>query len=68
MQTPQDRTYANLEVILEEACKKFPHGGDHSIRKKIAQKLLQSAQQGNSRSSDLSEVARRMLSELTKNP
>lgn len=68
MQTPQDRTYANLEVILEETCKEFPHGGDHSIRKKIAQKLLQSAQQGNRKSSDLSEVARRMLSELTKHP
>jgi hypothetical protein len=68
MQKSQDRTYANLEVILEETCKEFPHGGDHSMRKKIARKLLQSVQQGNRTFSDLSAVARTMLSELTKRP
>jgi hypothetical protein len=55
-------------VILEETCKEFPHGGDHSMRKKIARKLLQSVQQGNRTFSDLSAVARTMLSELTKRP
>jgi hypothetical protein len=68
MQKSQDRTYANLELILEETCKEFPHGGDHSMRKKIAQKLLQSARQGNRTLSDLSAVARTMLSQLTKRP
>jgi hypothetical protein len=35
-----DRTAANLNVVLEDACRVLPHGVDHSFRKKIARKLL----------------------------
>ncbi|MEY9418030.1 hypothetical protein ABIF69_004472 [Bradyrhizobium japonicum] len=38
-----DRTMANLDFVLEEVCRSLPHGGDHELRKQIAEKLLQSA-------------------------
>lgn len=33
-----DRTTANLEVVLEEACRHLRDGGDHETRKHIAKK------------------------------
>jgi hypothetical protein len=38
-----DRTMANLDVVLEEVCRSLPHGGDHQLRKRIAERLLDSA-------------------------
>jgi sirohydrochlorin ferrochelatase len=61
-----DRTKANMDVALEEACRSLPHGGDHALRKKVAQKLLRSAQDGKTTLGELSEVARAALAELTK--
>ena len=61
-----ERTRANLDVALEEACRALPHGGDHALRKKIAQKLLQSARKGDTSLSALSVVARTALLEATK--
>ncbi len=61
-----ERTRANMEVALEEACRELPHGGDHALRKRIALKLLQSARHGNTTLSGLSAVARASLMEATK--
>ncbi len=61
-----ERTRANMEVALEEACRVLPHGGDHNLRKKVAQKLLQSARKGNTTLGGLSAVARTALMEATK--
>ncbi|MBV9461757.1 MAG: hypothetical protein JO141_30160 [Bradyrhizobium sp.] len=61
-----DRTRANMDVALEEACRALPHGGDHNLRKKVAQKLLQSARRGNTTLSGLAVVARTALIEATK--
>jgi hypothetical protein len=58
MKNLNDRTAANLEVVLEDACRVLPHGGDHSFRKKIARKLLRSAQHGQTTPASLSAVAR----------
>ena len=41
------RTAANMDVVLEEVCSDLPHGGDHELRKHIAQTLMQSAKKGN---------------------
>ena len=41
-----DRTMANLDVVLEEVCRSLPHGGDHDLRKAIAEKRLDSALEG----------------------
>ncbi|MBR1067467.1 hypothetical protein ABIF65_007693 [Bradyrhizobium japonicum] len=60
-----DRTKANLDVVLEEVCRPLPHGGDHELRKAIAEKLLASAIEGNRTIGGLTEIAR-ALAELTK--
>src|ERR1700729_4251017 len=38
----EERTTANMDVVLEEVCRSLPHGGDHESRKYIAEKLMQS--------------------------
>jgi len=53
-----DRTTANLDVVLEDACRALPHGGDHSFRKRIARRLLSAARHGNTTLSALTVVAR----------
>jgi hypothetical protein len=66
MKTLDNRTMASLDVALEEACRSLPHGGDHEIRREIAQKLLDCAVQGNKTLSGLTEVARVALAEAIK--
>lgn len=61
-----DRTKANLDVVLAEVCRPLPHGGDHELRKAIAEKLLASAIEGNRTIGGLTEIARVALAELTK--
>jgi hypothetical protein len=55
-----------MDVALEDACRALRHGGDHALRKKIAQKLLQSARKGNTTLGGLELVARTALIEATK--
>ncbi|MCS3892089.1 hypothetical protein M2171_001222 [Bradyrhizobium japonicum USDA 38] len=66
MKAINDRTMANLDVALEEACRSLPHGGDHEIRREIAQKLLEGAVQGNRTLPGLMEIARAALSEAIR--
>jgi hypothetical protein len=61
-----ERTLANLEVVLENTCKGLPNGGDHESRKYIARKLLQSAEQGNHTLGVLGAVAQSALQALSK--
>ena len=60
------RTTANMEVVLEEICRNLPHGGDYERRKRIAQKLLQAARKGNATLDELRTVASRAFFELPK--
>ena len=59
-----ERTAANMDVVLEQVCRELPHGGDHERRKLIAQKLLRAAKKGNVTLDGLRDVANRALSEL----
>jgi hypothetical protein len=61
-----DRTRTKLDVVLEDACRSLPHGGDHALRKKVAEKLLRAARKGNTTLDSLSVVARNALIEVTK--
>jgi len=61
-----ERTKANMDVALEEACRSLPHGGDHALRKKVAERLLHDAHEGKTTLGELSAVARTALAELTK--
>jgi hypothetical protein len=61
-----DRTMANLDVVLEEVCRSLPHGGDHDLRKAIAEKLLNAALNGTRTIGGLTEIARAALAETSK--
>jgi hypothetical protein len=60
-----ERTTANMDVVLEQVCRGLPHGGDHESRKHIAQRLMQSAKKGNVTLEGLRAVASRALTELS---
>jgi hypothetical protein len=55
-----------MDVALEEACRGLPHGGDHALRKSVAERLLRSARKGNTTLDGLSVVAQTALVEATK--
>jgi|Tabmets5t2r1_1033131.scaffolds.fasta_scaffold791319_1 hypothetical protein len=61
-----DRTIANMDLALDQACRVFPHGGDHEQRKYVAQKLMLSALNGNITFDKLSAVASAAVEELSK--
>jgi hypothetical protein len=61
-----DRTAANLDVVLEDACRSLPYGGDHPFRKRIARKLLSAARHGQTTLASLSAVARAAMTEAMK--
>jgi hypothetical protein len=60
-----DRTMANMDIVLEETCSVFPHGGDHERRRYIAHKLKLSARRGNTTLGGLRAVAHGSLREVT---
>jgi hypothetical protein len=60
-----ERTVANMVVVLEDAFKDVPYGGDHESRKCIAKKLIQSAKKGNVTLDGLRAVARDALQQLS---
>ena len=59
-----ERTRANMDVVLEEICREMPHGGDHESRRFIAERLMECAREGRSSLTELDSVARRALLEL----
>jgi hypothetical protein len=61
-----DRTIANMDIVLEETCSVFPHGGDHERRRYIAHKLKLSARRGNTTLGGLRAVAHTALKEVTR--
>ncbi|MHC2463370.1 hypothetical protein [Bradyrhizobium embrapense] len=57
-----ERTTANLDVVLDEVCRDLPNGGgDHETRKFIARRLLRAAHQGKKTLGALERVARKAL-------
>ena len=60
----EDRTRANMDVVLEEICQQMAHGGDHESRKFIAERLMESARERRTTLAELNSAARRALLEL----
>jgi hypothetical protein len=52
------REKAKLEAVLNRTCRSMPHGGDHDLRKQVAQKLFESALKGQSTRHELRCIAR----------
>lgn len=60
------RIQATINMVLEESCRAFRHGGDHETRKCIAEHLIDAARSGKMTLDDLRSAARRALLTLTK--
>jgi hypothetical protein len=58
------RTQADIDVVLELVCRELPHGGRHEERKFIAERLIGCAGSGLTTLEDLKTVARRALLDL----
>ena len=56
-----ERTQANMDVVLDEICGKLPHGGDHESRKAIAEELMQAVRDSKTGLRELTYVGRRAL-------
>ena len=63
MADTSQRAKANMEVVLEEACRSLPHGGDHAVRAFIAQRLTDAVQAGRTTLGELGIVARKALAD-----
>jgi hypothetical protein len=63
-----ERTRANLDVVLEEICGELPHGGDHESRKFVLGHLMGAARDGKTKLSELTYVGRRALVQLQNKP
>lgn len=55
------RTMAAMEVALEKACACWPNGGQHNLRKRVAQSIIQCAKTGNTSLDALTEAGERAL-------
>jgi hypothetical protein len=62
-----ERTQANMDVVLEEVCAGLPNGGDHESRKFIAEQLIQCARSGRTTLGELMYTARRAIVQLQRN-
>lgn len=58
-----DRVRSNLEVVLEEVCRELPNGGDHDVRKMVAERLLKTAEAGQHTLGELRAVGLRAFAE-----
>jgi hypothetical protein len=61
-----ERTVANMEIVLEETCKVFPNGGEHECRRFIAERLKQRAMRGDVTLAGLRAVAHSALQEFSE--
>jgi hypothetical protein len=61
-----DRTLANMDVVLEEVCRELRYGGDHECRKFVAERLMEAARAGQTTLGSLMVIGRRALLELSK--
>lgn len=59
-----ERTQANMDVVLDEVCAVLPNGGDHESRKFIAEQLILAARAGKTTLGELTYMGRRALVHL----
>lgn len=62
-----ERTAANLDVVLDDVCRDLPNsGGDHKTRKFVAIHLVRAAQRGKKTLGALEAVARQAMLKITR--
>jgi len=58
------RAMAAMEEALEKACERWPNGGTHRLRKRVAQSIIRCAETGNTSLDALTEAGERALAQL----
>jgi len=58
------RAMAAMEEALEKACERWPNGGTHRLRKRVAQSIIRCAETGNIILDALTEAGERALALL----
>jgi len=61
------RTMASMEVALERACERWPYGGKHNLRKRVAQAIVRCAKTGNTSLDALTAAAEHSVAQLSQN-
>ena len=59
-----EHTIADMEVALDRACSDLPHGGDHAVRSRIADRILERAELGDTTLAALTDAAGRAAAEI----
>jgi hypothetical protein len=62
--TSSERIRTKLDLVLDEACRTLPHGGDHAAREFVARRLIEASQRGHVTRGELGIIARRALADL----
>jgi hypothetical protein len=60
------RTMAAMELALERACERWPYGGKHNVRKRVAQSIIRCAQAGNTSLDALIEAGECTVAQLSQ--
>jgi hypothetical protein len=55
------RKMAAMEVALDRACERWPNGGDHILRKRVAQSIIRCAKAGHASLGALVEAGERAV-------
>jgi hypothetical protein len=63
MPIPADRVQMRMEKVLEETCRRLPHGGNHEVRSFIAERMLEAASGHQPAYGHLGIVARKALAD-----
>jgi len=63
MHASPDRHSARMEKVLEETCRRLPHGGTHAVRTFIAERMLEAASAHHMAYGHLGIVARKALAD-----
>ena len=64
MEEPSDTLKRKLDLVLEEACRGLPNGGNHETRKLVTDRLLEAARRGETTLGELGMIARKAVAEI----
>ena len=60
------RTMAAMELALERACECWPYGGEHNVRKRVAQSIIRCARTGHTSLDALTEAGKCAVVQLSQ--
>ena len=62
------RALAHMNIALDRVCEKVTNGQKHSVRKRVAKKIIKRARSGKTTLGDLTAAGKRALIEIVSAP